>query len=389
MFSLVIFSLMVQTVLIGSFGAQSLNLDRSAGGYQIWGNVSASNPIQNVHARIAADPNLRGRIVSTGGVAQLGVTLRQQGPKGLDTLKDGAAIVDTSFLSTTHYPLHVRARGYTTDAQVWQALRTHPGYAVVRSNVVTAGSQTGFIKGLTYDSKGFTPVHLQMEDMRNGTLIPITVIGVIDDLGASALGTGADFFTGQATLTAAHDTLPASDLYFFRVAPGQDVHSAALALGSAFLPNGLDVKEATVVYNQNRSISIGFNHLLEGFMGLGLVVGIAALGVIATRSVVERRQQIGMMRALGFRRSMIRSTFLLESGFVAVTGTLIGTVLGLLLGRQVVLYFAKTDPGLSVAIPWLQVGLIVLGAYAASLLTTYLPARQASRVFPAEALRYE
>jgi ABC-type lipoprotein release transport system permease subunit len=35
------------------------------------------------------------------------------------------------------------------------------------------------------------------------------------------------------------------------------------------------------------------------------------------------------------------------------------------------------------------VGLIVLGAYAASLLTTYLPARQASRVFPAEALRYE
>ena len=37
-------------------------------------------------------------------------------------------------------------------------------------------------------------------------------------------------------------------------------------------------------------------------MGLGLVVGIAALGVIAARSVVERRQQIGVLRALGFHR---------------------------------------------------------------------------------------
>ncbi|MDB5057695.1 MAG: hypothetical protein JWO59_1167, partial [Chloroflexi bacterium] len=39
--------------------------------------------------------------------------------------------------------------------------------------------------------------------------------------------------------------------------------------------------------------------------------------------------------------------------------------------------------------PWAQLALIVVGSYLASLLTTYLPARQASQVFPAEALRYE
>ena len=37
-------------------------------------------------------------------------------------------------------------------------------------------------------------------------------------------------------------------------------------------------------------------NLLTGFMGLGLIAGIAALGVIAARAVVERRQQIGMPR---------------------------------------------------------------------------------------------
>ena len=54
--------------------------------------------------------------------------------------------------------------------------------------------------------------------------------------------------------------------------------------------------------------------LLQGFMGLGLVVGIAA------RSVVERRQQIGVLRALGFQKEMVHLTFLLESSFVALLG---------------------------------------------------------------------
>ena len=54
-------------------------------------------------------------------------------------------------------------------------------------------------------------------------------------------------------------------------------------------------------------------------MGLGLIVGVAALGVISARAVVERRQQIGVLRAIGFRRRMVQAAFLLESSFVALT----------------------------------------------------------------------
>ena len=124
-------------------------------------------------------------------------------------------------------------------------------------------------------------------------------------------------------------------------------------------------------------------------MALGLIVGIAALGVIATRSVVERRQQIGMLRAIGFKRRMVQGSFLLESSFVAILGTGIGCLLGLLLGHQVVDYSGKSDPSLHFVVPWLQVLGITIGTYLASLLTTFLPAWQASRVYPAEALRYE
>jgi len=147
--------------------------------------------------------------------------------------------------------------------------------------------------------------------------------------------------------------------------------------------------EAQAEYNTNQALNVGLNNLLEGFMGLGLVVGIAALGVVATRAVVERRQQIGMMRAIGFKRRMVQTTFLVESSFVAILGTALGVVLGLVLARNLVASFAKSNPGISLVVPWTQISVIVLIAYLASLLTTYLPAWQASRVYPAEALRYE
>jgi len=85
----------------------------------------------------------------------------------------------------------------------------------------------------------------------------------------------------------------------------------------------------------------------------------------------------------------VQATFLLESSFIAILASLVSMVLGVLLGIQVINYFGKTDPSLHLVIPWAEIVLIVLGAYVASLLTTFLPAWQASRIYPAEALRYE
>ena len=67
---------------------------------------------------------------------------------------------------------------------------------------------------------------------------------------------------------------------------------------------------------------------------------------------------------------------------------MIGVGLGALLSYNLVADIADDVPGLSFSIPWLQIAIIVAIAYAFSLLTTFLPARQASRIYPAEALRY-
>jgi putative ABC transport system permease protein len=394
MFSLIIFTLMVMSVLTRSTSS-SLDLARDLGGYQAWGTTSPLNPVQDMAAQIAAQPALRARVAAVGGLAPVPVSWRQPGQKDQSWQPYAANVADDAYLAGTRFTLHSRAAGFTSDQQVWQTLRTHTGYAVVDASLVPQKNASSFggggrtLQGFYYDDKSFRAVPITLRDSRTGALIPLRVIGVLDQTAGALSQVTAGIYTSQASLAAAHDAPAAPTTFLFRVAPGQSVHQVALALGAAFLTNGLDMKEAQVEYAKAQDLNAGLNNLLLGFMALGLVVGIAALGVIAARMVVERRQQIGVLRAIGFKRRMVQASFLLESSFVALLGTLLGVVLGLVLARNLVESLAKSDPSVQLVVPWGQIGIIVALAYLASLLTTYLPARQAAHIYPAEALRFE
>ena len=105
---------------------------------------------------------------------------------------------------------------------------------------------------------------------------------------------------------------------------------------SAFLANGMQADSLQKLLADAVSASLTFDRLIEGFMALGLIVGVAALGVVSARSVVERRQQIGVLRAIGYRRSMVQACFLIESSFVALTAIVVGTALGLAVAYNVI-----------------------------------------------------
>jgi putative ABC transport system permease protein len=139
------------------------------------------------------------------------------------------------------------------------------------------------------------------------------------------------------------------------------------------------------------SANLTFDRLIEGFMGLGLIVGVAALGVITARAVVERRQQIGVLRAIGFRKRMVQLSFLLESSFIALTSIFVGTGLGLAVAFNVINDSRRTPSweNMSFVVPWGTLGVIFLAVYLVALLTTFIPALRASRIYPAEALRYQ
>jgi putative ABC transport system permease protein len=131
-----------------------------------------------------------------------------------------------------------------------------------------------------------------------------------------------------------------------------------------------------------------FFNLFNAFLSLGLIIGIIGLGIITLRAVYERRHEIGMMRAIGFRRMAVVAAFIGESAFIAGSGLIIGTILGIILGY--ILWrdsFGETMENFG--IPWLKLLGIVGLAFGIAILSSIPPAFKAARVTPAEALRYE
>ena len=86
---------------------------------------------------------------------------------------------------------------------------------------------------------------------------------------------------------------------------------------------------------------------------------------------------------------MLQLSFLAETSFIAVLGIGLGLALGLISSVNLIDELRADEPEVEFVIPWLKVVLISVGAYFFSLLTTFLPARQAAAIAPAEALRYE
>jgi putative ABC transport system permease protein len=228
-------------------------------------------------------------------------------------------------------------------------------------------------------------LYIEVEDPRSGETRDLRVIGVIEDTAFYA----GNVMTSQETLDAIAGAPVPPQSYMFRLRDGASAAATAEDLEKGFVKSGLQAQDIGQEIQDSASASNILNDLLTGFMGLGLLVGIAALGVIAARSVVERRQQIGMLRAVGFQQGQVRLAFLLESSFIALLGIGIGVALGGALSGGIIDAMSEDFAGVAYKVPYAAIALVVALSYAASLLTTYLPARQASKVYPAEALRYE
>ena len=397
MFTLVVFTLVTGSTSTGSFQAAFNDVDTFGGGFDIRAGTGARAAIPDMGAA------LRERLGApasdypvVGSQSVLAVDARQLGT-GRPFENYHVRGLDSSFLSRTTFQLGSIARGYTSSRDVWMALQEHVGLAVVDSLVVQRRDNFGFnvmpsdfkVTGFYADEgKPFDPVPVEVLDKQTGEKTRLTIIGVLSD---SAPFEMSGISSSQSTLAAAFPGRSEPTIHYFTVAPGIDPGAAAQRLESAFITNGLEAESIQKVVQDSVAANKTFNRLIQGFMALGLVVGVAALGVISARAVVERRQQIGVMRAIGFRRTMIQTVFLLESSFVALTAIVVGTGLGLLLGWNIIEDSRKTPSwaNLEMVVPWGDLVLIFVLVYAVALLATLAPAIRASRIAPAEALRYE
>ena len=135
-----------------------------------------------------------------------------------------------------------------------------------------------------------------------------------------------------------------------------------------------------------QSLVLAILALFEGYLALGLLVGVAGIGVVTVRNVSERRRTVGMLRAIGFRQRHVLRLFSVEVSWVAVLGMLNGLIIGY--GFHVVLYKAVWEAeGAAFSFPWASTLMLFFGGWLVVLLTTFVPVRSASKIPPSAALR--
>ena len=393
MFTLVVFTLVTGTASNGSF-VHAIGVEDYGGGFQVRAGTTGTAPIDDMAAALRRRPGVdAASFTAVGSQSVLAVEAKQLGAgRPYETyLVRG---LDSPFLEQTTFGLGDIARGYGSEQDVWAAVRKTPGLAVVDSTIVPRRDSWNFgvlpdfqLTGF-YFEEGFDPIPIQVLDKQTGKRVRLTVIGILKDTAPLEM---VGISTSEETLAAAFPGRIQPTVHYFELAPGVDPDDAAAGLETAFLASGLEAESIQQVVDDTLAANVTFNRLIQGFMGLGLLVGVAALGVISARAVVERRQQIGVMRAIGFRTRMVQAAFLLESSFIALTSIVVGTALGLLLAWNII-RDTRSQPSwenLELVVPWLNLGVIFLVVYAVALAATLAPALRASRIRPAEALRYQ
>jgi putative ABC transport system permease protein len=138
-----------------------------------------------------------------------------------------------------------------------------------------------------------------------------------------------------------------------------------------------------------------FDSLLLIFGSLALTV--ASLGIVNTlvMAILERRREIGILKALGAADRDVRRLFFVEAGAMGLLGGVLGVAMGWLIGRALTIgtnaYLKRQElPAIDISsIHWWMVALAIGVSFFVSLAAGMYPASRAARLNPVEALRYE
>jgi putative ABC transport system permease protein len=136
--------------------------------------------------------------------------------------------------------------------------------------------------------------------------------------------------------------------------------------------------------------------LLLGIFG-SLALAVATLGIVNTlvMAILERRREIGVLKALGAADSDVQQLFFVEAGVMGLFGGLFGVLFGWLLGRaitfgtNVYLKRQNLNPIELSSVPWWLVIVAIVFAILVSLAAGLYPASRAAKLNPVDALRYE
>jgi putative ABC transport system permease protein len=152
------------------------------------------------------------------------------------------------------------------------------------------------------------------------------------------------------------------------------------------------------ILDANRSLQQVFK-ILYAFLGIfgSLALAVASIGIVNTlvMAILERRREIGIMKAIGASDRDVKMLFFAEAGAMGILGGIVGVALGWAIGQvinfgtNVWLKSQSLPPDRFWAVPWWLVTFSIVFAFLVSLISGLYPAGRAAKLDPVQALRYE
>lgn len=220
--------------------------------------------------------------------------------------------------------------------------------------------------------------------------IEFTVIGVLQSQGTSSTGSSDDRIILPLS-TAQRLLKTASIRSFYIEAESKEKVSEAMSYLQLFLnkkynndTRSFRVMNQTTLLETVNATTESMTAMLSGIAAISLLVGGIGIMNIMLVSVIERTREIGIRKAIGAKRGIILSQFLIEASTISSLGGIIGVLIGYLGSYLGPKYFSTT-----IVIS----GDIVLAAFAFSMIVGIVfgiyPASKASKLNPIDALRFE
>ena len=380
-FALVVFT-MIATAGAGSTLQGSLNdsIATETGGYTFFGESQVAMP--NLWNQIQANTTLASQFSNAVPLVTGVMDFNASGWTG-KPFRDGLYSAPTnvtgpaSFYATNGFTFQSTLHGMSAVA-TFQDVATNASAAILDETYSTVPNP--FSTGTTAHPKVGVGDQVRIATPNGARSTNVTVVGILTE----------SIITGVwlNPTTAASLGYTTQSAYFLTVVPGHSADLASQDARRAFFSTGLVLYNLPSLMAQSISTTEGFIGLLEIFVGLGLAVGIAAMGIFALRAVVERRRQIGMLRAIGFTQGMVLRSLILEYSFVTVLGVVIGAGLGLLIIYNLSVSPEAVSDGVQHFVaPWLTVIEVGVIAYLLVLVAIAGPSLRAARLPPAEAVR--